>query len=229
MHVRECYSAFALFFFSGQSCLESNSEIDIPSIRKQYSQSILPGGHQAIIPSHRFNCSGNITEWTIEVTQADKYDFDLQVWRPKDDTQRYVLIGQNSFKRKQPHLPTKISSELGVIQVTPLPKEQLQFEAGDVVGVCVFSYLPKGSGIALLLSDQGNRSLEEVWYARVDKQAIAQDGDCPEATILDTFINAVPAISVSVNITADSGKNVSLDLGMITYYRHGNTGTLHNL
>lgn len=193
--------------FSGQSCLESNSELDTPSIRSQYKQSILPGGHQAIIPSYRFNCSGIITEWTVEVTQLDKYDFDLQVWRPsptRDDTQHYVLIGQNSFKRKQ---PAKNSSELGVIQATPLPEEQLQFKAGDVLGVYVFSYLPKGSGIALLSSDQGMRSLEEVWYARVDKQAVAQDGDCPEATILDTFINAVPAISVSVNISTDNGKN----------------------
>lgn len=141
------------------------------------------------------------------MTQLDKYDFDLQVWRPsptRDDTQHYVLIGQNSFKRKQ---PAKNSSELGVIQATPLPEEQLQFKAGDVLGVYVFSYLPKGSGIALLSSDQGMRSLEEVWYARVDKQAVAQDGDCPEATTLDTFINAVPAISVSVNITVDNGKS----------------------
>ena len=217
----------SLCLFSGQTCLESNSEIDITSTRNQYKQSILPGGHQAIIPGYRFNCSGNITEWIIGVTQLDKYDFDLQVWRPsdslpRDDTQRYVLIGQNSIKRV---LPAKNSSELGVVRVSPSPEDQLQFEPGDVLGVYVFSYLPKGSGIMLQLSNQGDRGLEEVWYATVDKQAVVDSRDCPDTTTLDTFINAVPAISVSVNIATDNGKHVPYTCVLVL----GMAISLHNL
>ena len=123
--------------FSGQSCLESIGEIDVRSINEsQYRQSILPGGYQAIVPSYRFNCSGNITEWTITVTQRDKYNLDLQVWRPSptgDDTRRYVLIGQNSFNRHIPHwLPKNSSKLLGEIQATPRPEDQLQIEPGDM-------------------------------------------------------------------------------------------------
>ena len=190
----------------------------------QYRQSILPRGYQAIVPSYRFNCNGNITEWTIAVTQIDKYDLELQVWRPSptgDDTRGYVLIGQNSFNRHIPNRPPKNSSKLlGVIQATPRPEDQLQVEPGDILGVYVFSYLPRGSGIALLSGDRGNRSQlleEEVWYAKVDKQTVVGGGgDCLETTILDTFINAIPVISVTVDITTDNGKNVyNISLGVI--------------
>lgn len=215
------YSKWPQYFilslsFSGQSCLESNREIDIPSIRRsQYRQGILPGGYQAIVPSYRFNCSGRVMEWTIEVTQQDLYDFDLQVWRPSptgdDDTQRYVLIGQYSFKMKQLRKNNNFSEiPTRVVQVTPPPKGQLQFEPGDVLGVHVTSFLQKRSGVVLLSSssDQGDRSLEEkeeeVWYARVDTQV---NLDCPEVITLDEFASAVPAISVSVNVTTNTGKN----------------------
>ena len=216
--------------FSGQSCLESNSEIDISSITgSQYRQGILPGGYQAIVPSHRFNCSGSITEWTIAVTQRDLYDFDLQVWRPSptggdDDNQRYVLIGQYSFTTKMSGpLAKKFNDSssdpefpMRVIQVTPPSEDQLQFEPGDVIGVHVTSFLPKGSGIVLLSSssDQQKGSLEgegeeEVWYARVDTPVVVDGSqDCPEVTTLDNFASAVPAISVSVNTTTSNGRNV---------------------
>ena len=189
---------------SGQSCLESNSEISFSHSRDQYKQSVLPGGYQAILPTYRFNCSGNITEWTVEVNELhNKYDFNFQVWRPsptKDETQRYVLIGQNSAKEVYP--PEKNS--MGIIRITVLPEDQMQFQPGDVVGVYVFSYLPK-SGIILLSSDQGDRVLEEVWYANVDSQ-LAVGGECTETTLLETFTNALPAISVSVDIAIDNGK-----------------------
>ena len=97
------------------------------------------------------------------------------------------------------------------VMISPLPEDQVHFEPGDVLGVYVSSYWPKGSGIALLSSEQGDSSLkEEVWYAMVDKQETAAvDGqDCPQTTTLDTFINAVPAISVAVNIATDNGKCV---------------------
>ena len=102
-----------------------------------------------------------------------------------------------------------------MIVATPLPEEQLQFEPGDVLGVYVSSALAKGSGIALISSDRENRSLEEdVWYARVDKQEVEvgdSGQDCPEAeTFLDTYVNAVPAIAVSINIAGDNGKNNSM-------------------
>ena len=102
---------------------------------------------------------------------------------------------------------------MGVIQVTPQPKDQLQFEPGDVLGVHVTSFLPKGSGIVLLSSssDQRKGSLEgegeeEVWYARVDTPVVVDN--CPEVMTLDNFASAIPAISVSVNITTSNGKNV---------------------
>ena len=113
----------------------------------------------------------------------------------------------------------KSSSEFPtrVIQVTPPSEDQLQFEPGDVLGVHVTSFLPKGSGIVLLSSssDQRKGNLEgegeeEVWYARVDAQVVDGSQDCPEVTTLNNFASAVPAISVSVNTTTSNGtgKNV---------------------
>ena len=223
--------------FSGQSCLESIGNIDIPNINKsQYRQlnSIRPGRYQAIVPSYRFNCSGNITEWTIAVTQLNMYDFDLQVWRPSpigDNTRHYVLIGQNSFYRNASNYPTQNGSKWGVIQVSPpLPENQLQVEPGDVLGIYVFSYPPQGSGI-VLLSSRRYRSQrgEEVWYTRVGKQAVVGGGqECParpETTILDTFINAIPAISVAVNITTDNGRTVyTLQYNNIARIKQGIVG-----
>ena len=97
--------------------------------------------HQAIIPSYEFTCCGNITEWGVDVEQDGSgdnrlYTLNLQVWRPSPTTVdgstgsgQYILIGNNRF--------TSISLSNNVAEVTPSPRDQIQFLFGDVLGFYV--------------------------------------------------------------------------------------------
>ena len=94
----------------------------------------IPELHQAIIPSYRFTCCGNITEWGVDVHPAGGnhdmiYNLDLQVWRPSPTVQTtgcYSLVGINRF--------TSVSLTNSVAVVTPLPQEWIEFQPGDVLG-----------------------------------------------------------------------------------------------
>ena len=159
----------------------------------------IPGLHQVIIPSYRFMCYGNITEWGVDVHPAggkhDRYyTLNLQVWRPSptvEITGCYSLVGNNRF--------TSVSLTAQVAIVTPLPQAQIEFQPDDVLGLSVEN--------TILLIDsleQGDNGYEteEVWYADVS-DAIIGHRECPNPVgtqpgrILNTITSAAPVISIS--------------------------------
>ena len=161
--------------------------------------------HQAIIPSYKFNCCGNITEWGVDLnpdgTDAE-FDFILQVWRPLNANGCYTLVDD--------YMSTAITTDVEpesrrFARVTlSAVQDQLQFQSGDVLGFYVESY-GSGSnhdnGVALLVD--ANHSSELVWFASIDTTAqTSQSGSCPypvgTAGVLDSLTRAAPVISISM-------------------------------
>ena len=72
LFARICVSHYILHLYTGQSCLSSNRRA-LPKFRDYHSTdftaSIIQHRNQAIIPSYRFNCNGNITEWGVDVNR----------------------------------------------------------------------------------------------------------------------------------------------------------------
>ena len=216
LHEQYCLQIFkkvkhqdcAKYIYTGQSCLRPNGSL--PSLQ-DYSSTDLNFGtiqhqHQAIIPSYRFNCYGNITEWGVNVYRANNgdqhmYILDLQVWRPSPTvhtTSYYSLVGNNRF--------TSVLLDGGVARVTPLPQTRIQFQPGDVLGFYVESTRVNNAasrGVVLLndrtvRGDRGFRT-EEVWYANTAHYRPNYPYIVGPHGILNTFTNAAPVISVSTS------------------------------
>ena len=92
------------------------------------------------------------------------YTLDLQVWRPSpttvDDSTgsgQYILVGNNRF--------TSISLSGGVAQVTPSPRDQIQFQSGDVLGFFVEESRNDDRGVNVVTTAEFTS--ETVWYASV--------------------------------------------------------------
>ena len=84
-----------LCVFSGQSCIAANNRngtTGLPTFQdynlgSKLDVDVIPHLHQAIIPSYRFNCCGEIIAWAVDVQPDGQgidrmYSLDLQVWRP---------------------------------------------------------------------------------------------------------------------------------------------------
>ena len=165
------------------------------------SVSTIPALHQVIIPSYRFTCCGNITEWRVGVhprARGRKHDridtLNFQVWRPSPtvkSTGCYSLIGDNSFS---------VSLTDQVAMVTPSPQHQIQFQPGDVLGFSLENARNDGGVVIDSREQEGNG--EEVWYAHI-RNVISADVHCPFSMdtqvgrVLNTSTNAAPVISVS--------------------------------
>ena len=195
-------------FFAGQGCLRANNANGLPPFmdyrNSDLRSNLIPELHQVIIPSYRFTCCGNITEWGVDLHPAGgqhqmDYTLDLQVWRPTptvETTGCYSLVGSNRF--------TSVSLVNQVAVVTPLPQDTIEFQPGDVLGFYVENADGNDGGV-VILSDSGEQGddgyeTEEVWYADVSN-AVIGDGNCPypvgTSGVLNTFTNAAPVISVS--------------------------------
>ena len=101
----------------------------MPLVERNYTgdrHSVIPRGYQALIPSYRFNCSGNITEWLIGLASqtVESIEIELQVWRPVNNSGLcFNKVGGNIF------------TVLSKVQVANLmPTKQIEFQSGDVVG-----------------------------------------------------------------------------------------------
>ena len=164
----------------------------------------IPELHQAIIPSYRFTCCGNITEWGVDVHPGgfghDRiYTLDLQVWRPSPTVQTtgcYSLVGNNRF--------TSISLANQVAIVTPLSRSRIEFQPGDVLGF-MLENIDGSDGGVVLLSDSleqvdGGYETEEIWYADFSNP-VFNNNECQLAVgtgrLLNTRTNAAPVISIS--------------------------------
>ena len=168
----------------------------------------IPELHQAIIPSYRFTCYGNITEWGVDILPAGGmhdgfYNLDLQVWRPSPTVQTtgcYSLVGINRF--------TSVPLPNQVAEVTPLPQEQIEFQPGDVLGFNLENTGGDDGGVVILMdsSERGDSGYEteEVWYADFSNPFFG-NGECqlvvggqPQAGGgLNTMTSAAPVLSVA--------------------------------
>ena len=185
-------------------CLETESGNGPPDFTNYGAQPRIYRYHQAIIPSYNFNCCGNITEWAVDVHPGgrganDRYNLDLQVWRPSPTvndslgTGQYSLVGNNSF--------TSISLRNLVARVTPSPQDYIQFQPGDVLGFYVEEARESDDGVVVLTNPSSFTS-EIVWYASID-QAMAPllNRYCPISVgvngVLNTLTQAAPVISLA--------------------------------
>ena len=165
-----------------------------------------PELHQVIIPSYRFTCCGNITEWGVDVDLAGGrhdgvYTLHLQVWRPSlsvEATGCYTLVGNNMF--------TSVPLANGVAIVTPLPEDRIQFQPGDLLGFMLENTDGTDGGVVLLRDSfeqgDGGYETEEVWHADVSN-TVSGNRQCPypvgigPGRILNTHTSAAPVISIS--------------------------------
>ena len=172
----------------------------------------IPELHQVIIPSYRFTCCGNITEWGVDVHPGGNnhdgfYTLNLQVWRPSptvETTGCYSLLGNNRF--------TSVTLISLVAIITPLPQERIIFQPGDALGFSVENTNRDDGGAVLLMdySERGDGAFEteEVWYGDASNPVfVPANGQCPfpvgsqSGRILNTFTSAAPVISVSYSKT----------------------------
>ena len=214
-----------------KACLQTNSEHGLPFFQGYESCDGCPGGpkrrihhqHQAIIPSYKFNCCGNITEWGVDLNPlSPQFNFDLQVWRPYptvNNTECYNLIANYTVKS------ASVDSVYRVVKATALPQnQQLQFQLGDVLGFYVESH---GSGAGargdadngVVLLNNGSHTSELVWYGHIDIIAQTfQSGSCPYPVgtngVLNTSTHAAPVISIAV-VTTPCPTNDYSSLGSI--------------
>ena len=164
--------------------------------------------HQAIIPTYKLNCCGNITEWGVDLNpaQANLFTFDFQVWRPSPTVNEngcYSLV--DNFTVRSTSLPSGPAVN-HVARVTPLPQNQLQFQPGDVLGFYVESHgaiSDDDNGVVLL--DNGSYTSELVWFARINIAAQPpQSGSCPYPVgtnaLLGSLTHAAPVISLSIQM-----------------------------
>jgi hypothetical protein len=112
---------------TGLECLQSNGQNFMQRNYTGGRQSVIPRGSQALIPSYRFDCNGNIKEWLVSVASSPTVgliEIELQVWRPLNKTGLcFNKIGGNIFT---------VSSTVPVANF--IPTEQIKFQSGDVVG-----------------------------------------------------------------------------------------------
>ena len=161
--------------------------------------------HQAIIPTYKFNCCGNIIGWGVDLNpdrdgEDQTFDFILQVWRPSPTLQTdlcYSLIDNHSIST----VIGKDSQTGRIAKVTPLPQNQLQFEPGDVLGFYVESHgsdTNYDNGV-VVLNDSSHAS-ELVWHGSITSLT-SLSASCPypigTSGLLNTSTHAAPVISIS--------------------------------
>ena len=202
----------------------------------------IPELHQAIIPSYRFTCCGNITEWGVDVHPAGSgndrvYNLDLQVWRPSPTVQTtgcYSIVGNNRF--------TSVPLANQVAEVTPLPQERIEFQPGDVLGFNIENTNGDEGGVVILMdsSERGDSGYEteEVWYADLSNLIFGFDecllvvGSQP-GRALNTMISAAPVISVayskSIHVSVNYCQFITYTLphNLLLYYSNYKLSTYH--
>ena len=158
--------------------------------------------HQAIIPTYKFSCCGNITAWGVDLNpdgdgSGKTFDFILQVWRPFPTLQTdscYSLVNDYS-------ITSTVIGNGHVATVTPLPQNQLQFEPGDVLGFYVESHgFSSNDDNGVVALNESSHMNELVWHGRITSLT-SRSGSCPypvgTSGVLSTSTHAAPVISIS--------------------------------
>ena len=197
-----CEVVNLLYFDFTDQCIQTNTDSQsLPSF-ENYGRNVgrINRYHQAIIPSYRFTCCGEITAWRVDVEPGrggdnEEYTINFQVWRPsptvgQTDGGVYSLVGNNRF--------TSISLDGGVVEsLLPSSSNYIMFQPGDVLGFYVEEARDDNNkGVAVLTTDQYTR--ESMWYASATSQTVA---GCPISVgsggDLNTMLQGAPVISIS--------------------------------
>ena len=145
----------------------------MPLMQRNDTQGVIPRGSQCLIPSYRFDCSGNITEWLVSITSSstvELIEIELQVWRPVNNTGFcFNKVGGNIFT---------VSTMVQVANFTPV--EQIKFQPGDVVG---FRLLPNPSQVQSPVTENsrnGDRNQDQDKDDEDDQDENEKNGDGEE-------------------------------------------------
>ena len=180
-------------------CIETNNGLSLPSFHDYRSDDQITLYHQAIVPSYRLTCCGEISAWGVDVEfgggrDDGEYTLNFQVWRPSPTVDQtgggvYSLVGNNRF--------TSIYLDGGVASsLLPSSSNYIPFQPGDVLGFYVEEARRDDNGVAVVTTDRYTR--ESVWYASATSQTVA---GCPisvgSAGDLNTVLQGAPVISIS--------------------------------
>ncbi len=210
-----------MFSNFAEQCLQSTNDQSLPRFQDYGDkEQQIPRFHQAIIPSYKFQCCGNVTEWRMDLSPAgsddnEQYTLNLQVWRPSPTVANtYNLVGNNRF----PAL--SLSDGGAVVQViTPSPGNYIPFRSGDVLGVHIESVLADNGGLVILKTSTYAR--ETVWLASVASQI----GNRPVSVgkkrgQLNTRLRGAPVIEIDTSksdILCYGIASNTMHLGMFFY------------
>ena len=189
------------------TCLQTNNNNRLPLFQGYAAPPAerIHHQHQTIIPSYKFNCCGNITAWGVDLNPVDpnaRFTFDFQVWRPSPTVANdgcYSLVANYLVENISPPLTTIEH----VARVTPLPRNQLSFQPGDVLGFYVEASGTGDSdydnGVVLLNNDSFSNEL--IWHASITALT-SSSGSCPypvgSSRVLGETTQAAPVISIAV-------------------------------
>ena len=122
------------------------------------------------------------------------YNVSFQVWRPSQVVQSdgcYSLVGENRF--------TSVRPKSSLIQLTPIPEENVPFQRGDVLGFLIEA-TATSNGLVL----DTDYSSETVWHASVNS-ITAGEPQCPfrvgtqSTRQLQMLNSGAPVISISLS------------------------------
>ena len=200
------FMAFPICNAGQDTCLQTNNNNHLPLFQGYGSgpSERIQHQHQAIIPSYKFNCCGNITAWGVDLNPVEsdaRFSFDFQVWRPSSTVANdgcYSLVANYLMENI---LPPQTTIE-HVARVTPPPGNQLPFQPGDVLGFYVESSgttSDHDNGVVLLNNDSFSNEL--IWHASIT-DLTSSSGSCPypvgSSRILSSPTSAAPVISIAV-------------------------------
>ena len=164
---------------------------------------------QVIIPSYKFDCYGQITEWKAFVERSGRghfgdqpYSITFQVWRPSSPPDgQYTIVGLNDFSPillADPDVDNGVNQ--GIVTGVPLESERIEVQPGDVVGFYFSSSRDDDNGIQFAKpSDNASPyAAETVWFgstrcSTLDPPCVYSAGDFSAMT------NLAPLITVTVS------------------------------
>ena len=188
------------FDFTDQ-CILTNNGQSLPSFT-DYGRNVdrLGRYYQAIVPSYKLQCCGEIRAWGVDVEPGgrrddEQYTLNFQVWRPSPTVDQmgsgdYSLVGNNRF--------SEVSLDNNVAEVTPSPQDYIEFQPGDVLGFYIEEARDDNNGVVVLTSTSYRNEL--VWYASATAQTVGCPISVGSGGDLNTMLRAAPVISVSTGI-----------------------------
>ena len=157
---------------------------------------------QVIIPSYKFNCYGQITEWRAFVEGSgniqyanQSYSATFQVWRPNSPPDgQYTIVGLNEFFPIP--LADPNTADRGIVTGVPLDSERIEVQPGDVVGFYLESSRTDDDGIQFAGDNSYNG--ETVWFDSTP--CLALDPPCIySADDFGSMTNLAPLIILTVS------------------------------